>query len=151
VLGRSPRCDHDRRVGRGDTRCLGKGTCRGRGELEGVEADHDVERAMVERQLLHLTDDQLRCGQALPGDLDEPGRDVQPRNRRAPLLGKLEKQAGPASDVKQPRARSEPEFGQDGLIQSDRLRLLRREGGGPFAPQPALDCSRAELLLSGWS
>ena len=110
------------------------------GELERVDADHDVERGVTERQGLHVTFAQFGLREPVAGYAEQPGADVKAAGRRAALGGQDEGEPGAAAHVEHARARADARGVEHRLEQ----RLVVRLGQvGPGArvgtPQPALD------------
>ena len=84
--GAANRLATTRPPGRVTRAASGSARARVAGELEGVDAGHRVEGGVGEREGLHVALAQVGVGQALAGDAEQAGADVQADGYRAAPL-----------------------------------------------------------------
>jgi hypothetical protein len=109
---RGEQAGHQPAAGAQDPGRLGQRPARVPGELERVDAGHRVEGGVAERQRLHVAVAEVGLGQpgivqALAGDAEQAGADVEAAGDRAAPGGQDEGEAGSAADVEQATARAD--------------------------------------------
>jgi hypothetical protein len=134
---------HHAATGAQDPGRLGQGPARVAGELEGVDAGHGVKRGVGEREGLHVAVAQVCFGDALAGDGQEAGADVEAGRDGAALGGQDEGEAGAAADVEQAGA------GADAGGVEDRLEQGLIVGFGQVGPGLGVGAPQAALDLGG--
>jgi len=131
---------HHAAAGAQDPGRLGQGPARVASELEGVDAGHGVEGGVGEREGLHVAVLQVGVGQALAGDGQQAGADVEAGRDGAAAGGEDEGEAGAAADVEQAGARADAGGVEDRLEQGLVVGFGQVSPGlGVGAPQAALD------------
>jgi hypothetical protein len=103
---RGEQAGYEPAAGTQDPGRLGQGPARVPGELEGVHAGHRVEGGIAERQRLHVAVAQVGLREALAGDAEQAGADVEAGRDGAASGGQGESEAGAAADVEQAGARA---------------------------------------------
>jgi hypothetical protein len=107
-LMRAPHLDHDRRARPGDAPGLAKRRNQIVREEERVEAGDEVEAVVGPRELLHLTDAQVRLGQTLAGERDQRLGCVDAVRFGTALGNQTQEGSGAATDVEHAPAQLEP-------------------------------------------
>jgi hypothetical protein len=134
---------HHAAAGAQDPGRLGQRPARVPGELEGVDAGHGVEGGVGERKGLHVAVAHVGVRQALAGDGEQAGADVQAGRDGAAAGGEDEGEAGAAADVEQAGA------GADVGGVEDRLEQRLVVGFGQVGPRSGVGAPQAALDLGG--
>ena len=143
ALGRREQAGHHTAAGPSDAGRFAQRPPRVAGELERVDADHRVERGVVERQRLHVAVAQVGAGEPVAGYAQQAWADVQAVWRRAALGGQDEREAGAAAHVEHASARADAGGVEHRLEQRLVVRLGQvRPGTRVGAPQAALNLGR---------
>jgi hypothetical protein len=134
---------HHAAAGAQDPGRLGQRPARVPGELEGVDAGHGVEGGVGEREGFHVAVVQVGVGEALAGDGEQTGADVEASRDGAAAGGEDEGEAGTAADVEQAGAGAHV-----GRVE-DRLEQGLVVGFGQVGPRLGVGAPQAALDLGG--
>ena len=150
---RGEQAGYEPAAGTQDPGRLGQGPARVAGELERVHAGHRVEGGIAERQRLHVAVAQVgpvlanavlaNAVEALAGDAEQAGADVEAGRDGTASGGQGEGEAGAAADVEQAGA-----AGHLGSVE-DRLEQRLVVGFGQVSPSPGVGAPQAALDLGG--
>jgi hypothetical protein len=145
---RGEQAGHQAAAGAQDPGRLAQCPARIAGELERVDAGHGVEGAVGERQRFHVAVAQVgpvlaSAAEALAGDAEQAGADVEAGRDGAASGGHDEGEAGAAADIEQAGA-----AGDVGGVE-DRLEQGAVMGFGQVGPGPGVGAPQAALDLGG--
>ena len=143
TFGCREQAGHDAAVRTGDAGRLAQRPQGVTSELERVDAEHRVERGVVERQALHVAFAQVGAWQPVAGDTEQARADIQAAGHRAALGGQDQRESRAAADIQHAGAVAHA------CGVEDRLEERLVVGLGQVRPRARVGAPQAALDLRG--